>query len=90
MNRLSLCILCVLCASVVSGSRLLFTTETRRTQSTHRDLFAISPQGPELDYSSFKHTSHSLALLVMSAKTILQRQFFPDTKPASVVTLDSL
>ena len=39
----SLCILCVLCVSVVSDSLGKFTTETRRTQSSHRDLFRRGP-----------------------------------------------
>ena len=33
----SLCNLCVLCASVVNNSLIRFTTETQRTQRTHRD-----------------------------------------------------
>jgi hypothetical protein len=56
---LSLCILCFLCVSAVSARRLLFTTETRSSPGQHRELeFLAEPmQGPELDYSNFKHTS---------------------------------
>ena len=55
----SLCVLCVLCISVVNITRAALTTETQRTQSLHGELlmFTGSPQGPELDYSNFKHTS---------------------------------
>lgn len=67
MNRLSLCILCVLCASVVIGARVLFTTEAERTQQAHSDVFAASPQGPQLDYSSFKHTSQRHASLACNS-----------------------
>lgn len=59
MRFIALCCLCVLCVSVVGFARVAFTTETRRTQSTHKEglMFAMSPQGPDLDYSKFKHTS---------------------------------
>jgi len=67
MNRLSLCILCVLCVSVVSVARVLFATEAQRTHRMHRELFATSPQGPQLDYSSFKHTSQRHASLACNS-----------------------
>ena len=67
MNRLPLCILCVLWASVVSGAGGLFTTETQRTQNIRRDSFAASLQGPQLDYSNFKHTSQRHASLACSS-----------------------
>jgi c(7)-type cytochrome triheme protein len=63
----SLCILCVLCVSVVSVARVLFTTEAQRTQRVHGDLFATSPQGPQLDYSNFKHTSQRHASLACTS-----------------------
>jgi c(7)-type cytochrome triheme protein len=49
----------------VSAARVIFTTETQRTQRLHRDFSTIpaSPQGPELDYSNFKHTSQRHASL---------------------------
>jgi hypothetical protein len=49
MTCLSLCILCVLCVSVVSDSPGKFTTETERTQRSHRDLglFRPAPAKPE-------------------------------------------
>lgn len=55
----SLCCLGVLGVWVVSADRVMFTTEAQRTRSLHREFLMItrSPQGPELDYSSFKHTS---------------------------------
>ena len=51
---LSLCCLAVFCVSVVSKA-----TETQTTQRQHGDLFLLvgSPQGPSLDYSTFKHNS---------------------------------
>jgi len=62
---LTLCVLCALCVSVVSAARVSFTTEAQRTQGLHRDLttFAVSPQGPDLDYSNFKHSSQRHASL---------------------------
>lgn len=61
----SLCCLCVLCVSVVNAAHVIFTTAPQRTQSFHRELsrFAGSPQGPELDYSNFKHSSQRHASL---------------------------
>jgi hypothetical protein len=61
----SLCLLCVLCVSVVNVTRATLTRETQRTQSFHRDTLTLagSPQGPELDYSNFKHTSQRHASL---------------------------
>ena len=67
MNRLSLCILFVLCASVVIGARVLFTAEAERTQKGRLDAFAASPQGPQLDYSTFKHTSQRHASLACNS-----------------------
>lgn len=60
-----LCCLSVLCVSVVSAARVMFTTETQRTPSSHREflMFAGSPQGPDLDYSNFKHSSQRHASL---------------------------
>ena len=65
----SLCCLCVLCVSVVNITRAALTTETQRTQSLHRELSmsAGSPQGPELDYSIFKHSSQRHASLACNA-----------------------
>jgi c(7)-type cytochrome triheme protein len=70
---ISLCCLCVLCVSVVNLTHATLTTEIQRTQSLHRELtmFAGSPQGPELDYSNFKHTSQRHASL--SCTTCHQR-----------------
>lgn len=67
MSRLSLCILGVLCVSVVSLARVLFTTEAKKTPMVHSDVLAASPQGPQLDYSSFKHTSQRHASLVCTS-----------------------
>lgn len=64
---LSLCCLCVLCVSVVEITRAALITETQRTLSLHRELFAIMPQGPSLDYSNFKHTSQRHASLACTA-----------------------
>jgi c(7)-type cytochrome triheme protein len=63
----SLCILCVLCVSVVNVSLARLTTETQRTQSLHREFFALLPQGPGLDYSNFKHTSQRHASLACAS-----------------------
>ena len=62
---IALCNLCVLCVSVVDITRAALTTETQRTQRLHRELylFAASPQGPDLDYANFKHTSERHASL---------------------------
>ncbi len=67
MSRLSLCILGVLCVSVVSLARVLFTTEAKKTPMVHSDVLAASPQGPQLDYSSFKHTSQRHASLACTS-----------------------
>jgi len=67
MNRLSLCILLVLCVSVVSLARVLFITEPEKTPMVHSDVLAASPQGPQLDYSSFKHTSQRHASLACTS-----------------------
>ena len=63
----SLCCLCVLCVSVVDVSLAELTTETKSTQRTPGDLYARSPQGPQLDYSSFKHTSQRHASLACTS-----------------------
>lgn len=65
----SLCCLCVLCVSVVSSSLSGFTAETQSTQRMRRELFvrAASPQGPELDYANFKHSSQRHASLACTA-----------------------
>lgn len=65
----SLCCLCVLCVSVVSITRAALTTETERTLSSHREflMFAAAPQGPELDYANFKHTSQRHASLACNS-----------------------
>ncbi len=60
---ISLCVLSVLCVSVVRGGLATLNTDRTRTLSLHRDLFAASLQGPELDYSNFKHTSQRHASL---------------------------
>lgn len=59
---LSLCVLSVLCVSVVKFSRVAhtieLTTETQRTPSLHREFSLLTElQGPDLDYSDFKHGS---------------------------------
>lgn len=61
----SLCCLCFLGASAVNPTRATLIAETQRTQSLHRELlmFAGSPQGSELDYSDFKHSSQRHASL---------------------------
>ncbi len=64
---LSLCILCVLSVSVVNKTRAAFATEARSSPRLHRELFAASPQGPELDYSNFKHKSERHASLACTA-----------------------
>jgi len=56
---LSLSVLCVLCVSVASATLKRSTTET---QATSR-LLLFTPQGPDLDYSTFKHTSQRHASL---------------------------
>lgn len=61
---LSLCCLCVLCVSVVEATRASLTTETQRQ---HREFFALTPQGPSLDYSNFKHTSQRHASLACTS-----------------------
>jgi hypothetical protein len=65
----SLCCLCVLCVSVVSITRATLTTATQNAQSLHGwpRMLAASPQGPELDYSNFKHTSERHASLACTA-----------------------
>ena len=65
----TLCCLCLLCVSVVKLTHARLTTETQRTQSLHRDflLLSTSTQGPELDYSTFKHSSQRHASLQCSA-----------------------
>ena len=62
----SLCCLCVLSVSVVTAARVMFTTGT---QSLHRVLpmFAAAPQGPDLDYTNFKHTSQRHASLACTS-----------------------
>jgi c(7)-type cytochrome triheme protein len=66
---LSLCVLSALCVSVVSAARSLFTTETQRTQRLHREfsMIAMLPQGPEVDYTNFKHNSQRHASLPCTA-----------------------
>ena len=62
-----LCVLCVLCVSVVNIASAALTTETQRTQSLHGDFLLLAPQGPELDYSNFKHTSQRHASLACTS-----------------------
>ena len=66
---MSLCCLCVLCVSVVNKTYATLTTEAQRTQSLHRELsFALlTPQDPNLDYSTFKHNSQRHASLACNA-----------------------
>jgi c(7)-type cytochrome triheme protein len=66
---MSLCVLCVLCVSVVNTTQAGLTTETQRTQRLHRELLVLagSPQGPELDYTNFKHTSQRHASLTCAS-----------------------
>src|SRR4030081_1191086 len=65
----SLCSLSVFCSYVVSKSYDALTTETQTTQSLHRDyiMLAALPQSPELDYSTFKHTSQKHASLACNS-----------------------
>ena len=65
---LSLCGLCVLCVSVVSKSHDALSTETETAQSFQREfLLLAAPQGPELDYSTFKHNSQKHASLACNS-----------------------
>jgi c(7)-type cytochrome triheme protein len=64
---MSLCCLCVLCVSVVEVSRASFTAEKQRIGTSTRELFALMPQGPSLDYSNFKHTSQRHASLACTS-----------------------
>jgi hypothetical protein len=50
----SLCFLCVLRDSVVSGFSRQFTTETQRAQRAHREFF-IFRQTPSRDYPKLVH-----------------------------------
>lgn len=65
----SLCCLSVLCVSVVSVARVILTTEAQTTQSFDRAfmMLGVSPQGPDFDYSNFKHSSQRHASLACSA-----------------------
>lgn len=65
---MALCCLSVLCVAAVNITRAALTRDTQ-TQSLHRELpmFAASVQGPELDYSNFKHTSQRHATLACAA-----------------------
>ena len=69
LGLISLCSLCVLCVSVVDITRAALTTETQSTPRLHTELsmIAASVQGPELDYSNFKHTSQRHASLACSS-----------------------
>lgn len=62
----SLGFLCVLCVSLVKITRATLTPETL---SLHRQLpvFAALPQGSDLDYSIFRHTSQRHASLACAA-----------------------
>ena len=55
----SLCVLSALCIAAVNVSRAKLTTQSPRLQSLSRGFLVpgASPQGPDLDYSNFKHTS---------------------------------
>src|SRR2546422_3690907 len=64
---ISLCVLSVLCVSAVNITRAALTTETQRTQNLHREFMMFAPQGPELDYANFKHTSQRHASLACTA-----------------------
>jgi c(7)-type cytochrome triheme protein len=65
---LSLCTLCVLCVSVVKITYGTLTTEIQRTQRMHREFSpAATLQGPELDYSTFKHNSQRHASLACTS-----------------------
>ena len=60
--------LCVLCVSVVSKSHDGLSTETETAQSFQREfLLLAAPQGPELDYSTFKHNSQKHASLACNS-----------------------
>ncbi len=65
----SLCILSVLCVSVVSLALANITTETQRAQSLLREdlILFLSTQGPGLDYSTFKHNSQRHASLACAS-----------------------
>lgn len=69
VGLISLCSLCALCVSVVDITRAALTPETQSTQRLHTELsmIAASVQGPELDYSNFKHTSQRHASLACSS-----------------------
>jgi c(7)-type cytochrome triheme protein len=60
----ALCVLSVVCISVVTLARQTFA-ERQRTQATYREfaLLLASPQGTDLDYSNFKHSSQKHASL---------------------------
>lgn len=66
---ITLCVLCVLCVSAVSLAKQGFITETQSRQEAHIEfaLLLASPQGPDLDYSNFKHTSQKHASLACSS-----------------------
>jgi len=63
---LSLCVLCVLCVSVVNNTHAALTTEAQRM---HRvvAMLTLSPQGPDLDYANFKHSSQRHASLACTS-----------------------
>ncbi len=65
----SVCLLSVVCIAVVSVSRPKLTTEGQILQSLRRGFLmpGTSPQGPDLDYSNFKHTSQRHASLACTA-----------------------
>ena len=58
--------LSALCASVVSGYRLLFTTEAQRTQRLHRE---------DLKLRHYRQVSRSLLDLVTISQRLIHRYF---------------
>jgi c(7)-type cytochrome triheme protein len=65
----SLGVLCLLCVSVVSLARTSLATDTQIRQRSRGELtaFSVLLQGPDLDYSTFKHTSARHASLACDA-----------------------
>ena len=69
MNSLATGLIVFCCVVLAWGG---FTTETQRLHrespsNIARQLFLLAPQGPELDYSNFKHTSQRHSSLACTA-----------------------
>ena len=83
MAGFSLSSLCVLCVSVVKAGKQSFPNDSERTQRLHREVkmfLGAVVQGPELNYSTFKHTSQRHASLACTA--CHQRAADNSAKPA--------